>query len=142
MADQATETDRIIRSLDFQALSREISQIPGVVSCTIINQQGTIKGRLIGDVPHNDEVLERTGAVGAVIWGGLKMVEQEAGPLSSVIIKYEKFQVIGIPLPGTKIAVLVTSPLAVDPVQIVNRIIYFVQHFMGRAAAAHSHQNQ
>jgi hypothetical protein len=99
---------------------------------TVINYHGSVRGRIIGDTPNGDEVLDRAGAIGSAIWGGPKKAEGEGGPLSSVIVSYQKFRVIGVPIPGTKIAVVVTAGRDSDPVDLVNRIAYFVQYHVGR----------
>jgi len=123
--------ETIAAQLNFQALAKEVSEIPGVLSCTIINSDGAIKGRIIGYVPHSDEVLDKAGKIGSAIWGGLKILEPEAGPLNAVIVSYEKFRVYGVPIPGTRICVMAAVKLSVDPFEFCNRIAYFVQYFMG-----------
>src|SRR5450756_2186375 len=107
----ASKAEAIGHPINFKDLANEISEIEGVISCTIINYHGATKGRTNGEVQYDAELKDRAGEIAAVVWGGLKRVEPIGGPLKSVTAEFENFQIIGTPIPKTRIAILVTVPL-------------------------------
>jgi len=110
-----SEKDRMI----YEALARDISEIPGIMSCTIIDLQGATMGNAAGEIPHRADIMEKVGAIAAVIWGGVSIVEPEAGALTSVIISYRTFRIIGIPVSSKGVAILVTASVLTDPYQLI-----------------------
>ena len=110
--------------LVFQELATEVSQLTGVMSCTIIDDHGDVKGHVPGEIPHRQDIMERAGTVAAVIWGGVSIGESEAGALTSVVVSYSTFRVIGVPISGMKVAVLVTAALYADLTSLINTIAH------------------
>jgi len=125
-----SEAEAIAHALNFKDLAKEISEIDGVISCTVINYRGAVRGRTNGDVQYDAELKDRAGEIAAVMWGGFKRVEPIGGPLKSVTAEFEKFMIIGVPIPKTRIAVLVTAPLTVDPAYMKERVASFTQYWL------------
>jgi hypothetical protein len=125
-----SKVEAINHAINFKDLAKEISQIDGVISCTVINYRGAIKGRTFGDVQYDAELRDRSGEIAAVVWGGLKRVEPIGGPLKSVTVEFEKFMIIGVPITGTRIGILVTMPLTIDPAYMKERVASYAQYWL------------
>jgi len=125
-----SRAEAIRQPINFKDLAKEISEIDGVIGCTIINYHGAVKGRTNGDVQYDAELKDRAGEIAAVIWGGLKRVEPVGGPLKSVTAEFEKFQIIGSPIPNTRVGILVTVPLTVDPAYMKERVASYTQYWL------------
>jgi hypothetical protein len=126
----ASKAEAIGHPINFKDLANEISEIEGVISCTIINYHGATKGRTNGEVQYDAELKDRAGEIAAVVWGGLKRVEPIGGPLKSVTAEFENFQIIGTPIPKTRIAILVTVPLTVDRAYMKERVTSYTQYWL------------
>ena len=119
--------DAVADSSEFAELARYVARIPGVMSCSVINRQGAILGQVRGEIPHSSRISERAGTIGATVWGGLSILEQEAGPLTSVVISYRTFRIVGVPWYDKGIAVLATVSVFPDSAELVERISSLLQ---------------
>ena len=115
-------TEEVQPQADFGTLARHVSQIAGVMSCSIIDPTGQVLGQELGELPHTDQILQRVGPVGATMWGGLRMIEPEAGKLVRVIVTYKTYQIVGIPLRSQHAALLITASLFADLKDLLSKV--------------------
>jgi len=106
----------------YDKLAEEISNISGVMSSTIISRRGEILGRFLGEIPHSKNISDRAGTIGGTVWGALSVLEPEAGPLTSVVISYNTFRIVGVPSYEKGAAVLATVSVFIDTNELVERI--------------------
>jgi hypothetical protein len=124
-------TDPLQRTGALQELAAEIAAIQDVLSCTIINENGTLEGQVIGALPNDREVWETAGQVSAVIWSSFKKVEPIGGRIKVITAEYENLKLIGFPVPKTTHGVIVAVPVHLDVYYMRDRILQYVLYWFG-----------
>lgn len=100
--------------IDYQAVCDGIYKSTGALACYVVNDEGALLGFNYGEVVASEKLRSRYPVLVGVVWGSLKNIEEAAGRLSLLEATYDKFKVLGIPIPGTRVAVLLTVAVGTD----------------------------
>jgi hypothetical protein len=118
------------RGVPFQELSDELFNLGDMLSCHIFDMNGNIKGVNFGTLDVDPELKERFAEIAAVVWGGLKRVENIGGPITMVSAMYQNFKILGIPFDEQKFGVLAVVPNNIDSYVLRERVVDFVDYWM------------
>lgn len=111
------------------SLCNELYQLGDIFGCQVFDLNGNIICRKFGELRIDPELQSKFAEIAAVIWGGLKRVENAGGPIEYASAVYQKFKIIGIPFQELGIAVLITVPVRLDTDSIKDRVIGFVNYW-------------
>jgi len=114
---------------EFGCLAKEILELGEIKSCTIMNIHGTVLAQMLGELPEDNELIEKGGTVAAVMWGGLMKVEPFAGPLSFVSAIFEKYKFVGIPFSDARIGVLLIVDVHIDSFHLKDVVSNYVRYW-------------
>jgi hypothetical protein len=112
-----------------QSLCDEIFNLGDMLACYIFGQDGSILGTHAGEIEVDEQLKTSFGGIAAVVWGGLKRVEDVGGPINFVSAVYRNFKIVGIPFPGLKLGVLATVPVSVDALYLKERVTDFMAYW-------------
>lgn len=111
-----------------QALCEDIAKMGDVMACAAFDSHGNVRGTDFGELEVDDQLKSQYSEIGAVIWGGIKRAEALGGPLDHVTVQFERFKILGIPIPKSKSALLVTLSLEVDSLKMRDRILDYLMY--------------
>jgi hypothetical protein len=114
----------------FQTLCDEIMNMGDLLACYVINQKGELLGANYGQVPVDDALKHDFSQVAAIVWGGLQRVTNLGGSIKMVSAIFENFKILGIPVEGTNVALLLTVDVKLDSVVLRDRIGDFMKYWL------------
>ena len=97
------------------------------MACYLIDRDGRALGSNFGEFDVDENLRKNYSNIAAQIWGGLSQVEGLGGDIDFVVAKFANFKILGIPIPGSTMAVLVTIPISIDSEVLKARILGFVR---------------
>jgi len=113
-----------------QALCDEMMNMGDLLACYIINQSGVLLGANYGQIPLDDDLKNDFSQIAASIWSGLQRVSNVGGPLKMVSAIFENFKIIGLPIEGTNIGVLLTVEVKLDSYVLAARINDYMKYWL------------
>jgi hypothetical protein len=113
-----------------RSLCDEVMKTGDILACYVINQGGELLAANYGMVPVDDALKKDFSEVAATIWGGLMRVTGLAGRLEMVSAIYENMKIIGLPVQGTNVALLLTVDVKIDSYALKGRLNDFLKYWL------------
>ena len=101
-----------------------------ILACYALNKDGRLLGASYGEIHVDEELKADFSHVASVIWGGLDKVTNLGGPLKMVSAIFENFKILGLPIQGTNIALLLTVDVKLDSYVLQGRVLDFVSYWL------------
>lgn len=117
-------------TVSLQALSDDLLGMGDVLACYVVNKQGMLLAANYGELPVDEDLKASFSKVTSSIWQGLDKVTNLGGPIRAVVATYENFRILGLPIKGTNIAILLTVETKLDPVEMSKRAEEFTLYWL------------
>ncbi|HXW37553.1 MAG TPA: hypothetical protein VEJ36_06615 [Nitrososphaerales archaeon] len=101
----------------------EIFSNSSVLACTVVDSQGEVLAAKSRGFREERALRSRLGQVVAVIWGAIRRGVSVGGELRMVIVEFERFKSIAVPLDRQNVVVLVTVPVKTDQEAILEEVL-------------------
>ena len=101
----------------------EIFSNSSVLACTVVDSQGQVLAAKSRGFREERALRSRLGQVVAVIWGAIRRGVSVGGELRMVIVEFERFKSIAVPLDRQNVVVLVTVPVKTDQEAILEEVL-------------------
>jgi len=106
-------------------------QMGDILACYAISKEGAQLGASYGEWLPNDETLKAEfSQIASTVWKGLDRGTSIGGALKKVVITYENFKVIGFPMEGTNMAILLTVEAKLDSEVMRSRVRESVAYWL------------
>ena len=120
----------MVKDSSLKTVSDELMTVGDIMACAVINQRGELLGVNYGQVPVDDELKKYFSQMAGTIWGGLNRASSFAGPLTMVSAVFQNFKIIGLPIEGTNIALLLTVDVKLDSYILRDRVLDFMKYWL------------
>lgn len=101
-----------------------------ILACYVINKDGKLLGASYGPIVMDDKLMQDFNQLAAGVWADLERVTTIGGEIILVSINYENFKVLGFPVKGTNVAVLLTIETKFDEHLIQERVKDFLSYWL------------
>jgi hypothetical protein len=102
-----------------------------ILACYAISKEGTLLGASYGEwLPKDEELKADFSRIVSVVWGGLDRATTIGGPLEKAEITYGNFKLVGFPVVGTNMALLLTVEVKFDSEILRSRVHNFVAYWL------------
>ncbi len=113
-----------------QDLCDEIQKMGDVLACYAVNKEGKLLGASYGEFQLDDDLREEFSHIASGVWTGLGRVTNLGGPLQMVSATYKNFKILGLPIKGTNMAILLTIETKLDSYRSAERTNDFVAYWL------------
>jgi hypothetical protein len=102
-----------------------------ILACYAVSKDGVLLGASYGEwLPKDEELKADFSRIVSVVWGGLDRATSIGGPLEKVAITYGNFKLVGFPMEGTNMAILLTVDVKFDSEVLKSRVYDFVAYWL------------
>jgi len=109
----------------------EVKLMGDILACYAISKEGSLLGASYGTWLPLDKKLKADFAdLASVIWKALDRVTSVGGALEKVAITFDNFKIVGFPIEGTNMALLLTVEQKVDSEALKTRVHDFVSYWL------------
>jgi hypothetical protein len=109
--------------LNTTRLCEQVFSLEDTLACTIVDPKGHVLSSKSKGLGEQKGFASNLGDIVAVIWGGIRGTVHIGGELRTVIVEFEKFKSVGIPLASNEYVVLVTVPVSTDVNALRDRVL-------------------
>jgi len=117
-------------AVPLQTLCDDLENMGDVLASYVINKDGRLLGANYGDLEVSEDLKADFSKVASSIWGGLDRVTSLGGAIKGVVASFENFKILGLPIKGTNIAVLLTIEAKLDAAEMSERVEEFVSYWL------------
>jgi ribosomal protein L25 (general stress protein Ctc) len=110
-------------------LCQAIFSLDDILACTLVEAKGEILATKSKGLGEDRELRSRLGEVVAVIWGGIRGTIHIGGEMKMVIVVFEQFKSVAIPIKNIEVVILVTVPLSAEPDFVRGKILSCLSQF-------------
>jgi hypothetical protein len=128
---EAQEPNLLQTEMNLEELARQVASIEDVLTCTIVGEDGEVRGRASLEERPSELPLPGLGKLVTGVWGALRRVETMGGTLRVVTANFEKLKLIGFAIPGTRYLMVVGVPIHIDSTYIRDRVLQYVSNWVG-----------
>jgi len=102
-----------------------------ILACYAVSKEGALLGASYGEwLPKDEELKADFSKIVSVVWGGLDRATSIGGPLEKAAIIYKNFKLVGFPMEGTNMAILLTVEIKLDSDVVKSRVHDFVSYWL------------
>src|SRR5579863_4123558 len=94
------------RKQTLQDMCDEIGKMGDILACYTINKDGKLLAANYGPIVMDDKLRQDFNQLAAGVWAGLERVTTIGGEIRVVSIEYENFRILGFPVRGSNVAIL------------------------------------
>jgi len=113
-----------------QDLCDEIQKMGDILACYAVNKDGKLLGANYGLVEVDDELKREFSNLAAGVWSSLDRVTGIGGRIKMVSAIFENFKILGLPVEGTNVAILLTIETKLDSYVLADRVNEFVEYWL------------
>lgn len=117
-------------SVSIQNMCDEIQNMGDILACYAVNMDGKLLGANYGLIELDDELKAEFSGLAAQVWTSLDRVTSVGGRIKMVSAIFENFKILGLPVEGTNIALLLTIDVKLDSYVVAARINEFVAYWL------------
>ena len=101
-----------------------------VAACYALDRNGRLLGANYGKIIVDEKLKADFSEVASVVWGSLKRVTNLGGPIRRVVATFENLKIVGLPIEGTHLALLLTVEVKIDSDVLVDRVRGFASQWL------------
>ena len=116
-----------------QSLCDEVKKMEmgDIMACYAVSKDGVLLGASYGEwLPKDQQLKDDFSRVVSTVWAGLDRATGIGGPLGKAVIAYENFKLVGFPMEGTNMAILLTVEIKLDSDVLRGRVHDFVSYWL------------
>jgi hypothetical protein len=109
----------------------ELKQMGDILACYAISKEGKLLGASYGEsLPLDEKLKADFSHLASMVWVNLDRGTSIGGLLKKVVITFENFKIVGFPMEGTNMALLLTVEDKLDSDVLKERVHDFVSYWL------------